>query len=218
MTHQVLILYYSFTNQTRRVGEGMAAAFRERGCDVALCEIELVDERYPMNLPLRPFWRRMLKMIPVQLLGKTGQVRVDEQALAQNYDLICIGSPTWWFYPALPVGSMLKSESAPPLFDARRFAVFTVCRAFWGANLRSVKRLATKAGGRFVDSAAFVFQGNQVRSMLSFINYLQNGENRDRFWGYRIYPFGVPDEGIERAKSFANRLADGLNSEHGSEL
>ena len=46
-----------------------------------------------------------------------------------------------------------------------------------------------------------------MKSMFAFLNYLKTGEDRERYWGCRIYPFGVTEEGIEQAKSFAQELA-----------
>ena len=209
---RVLLLYYSYTHQTRRVAEAMGEVFQNRGCDVAFLPIDFVDDRYPLNFPLRPFWPRILRFVPLQLFGGSAKIEYEESALGQEYDLICIGSPTWWFYPALPLATFLKSEAAAELLGERPFAVFTVCRKFWGANYRSVKKWAGKAGGKFVDSAAFVFQGNQVQSMFSFLSYLQSGENRERYLGCKIYPFGVTEEGIAKAKSFAETLTEQLKT------
>ena len=206
MKPRVLLLYYSYTHQTRRVAEAMAEAFRAEGCGVTQLELKLIDERYQLDLPLRPFWRRILKFVLPQLLGGIGKIEFDKELLAGDYDLVCIGSPTWWFYPAIPITTFLKSAAAAQVLNERRFAVFTVCRAFWGPNNRTVKRLAKRAGGVFADSAAFVFQGNQLQSMFSFLNYLQTGKDRERYMGCRIYPFGVTAEGIEKAKSFARTL------------
>lgn len=209
MTARVLLLYYSYTNQTRRIADSMTDVFLSEGCEVSRMELTLVDDRYPLELPLRPFWRRMLKLVLPQLLGRTGKIEFDKELLAGRYDLVCIGSPTWWFYPAIPITTFLKSEAASQLLNEQRFAVFTVCRAFWGPNLRTVKRLAKRAGGVFTESAAFVFQGNQVQSMFSFLNFLQTGSDRQRYLGLRIYPFGVTAEGIESARAFATTLVAG---------
>ena len=73
--------------------------------------------------------------------------------------------------------------------------------------MRRVKKLARIQGATFVDGVAFCFQGNQIQSALSFISYMKHEANRDRFWGVKIYKFGVPDEGIARAKEFARELA-----------
>jgi len=210
---RVLILYYSFTHQTQKVAEAMGEAFAELDCEVQLCNIEFVDERYRIALPFRPVIRKLLPWILPQVLGKTGKVRVPEEVLQGEYDLICLGSPTWWFHPAMPVVSFLKSSSASGLLAGKRFAVFAVCRKVWRHNVRRVKKLASQQGANFVDAAAFCFQGNEVQSALSFISYMQNDANLDRFWGVKIYEFGIPAEGIAKAKEFARQLATGLKAD-----
>src|SRR5436190_24297111 len=43
---RVLLLYYSYTEQSRRVAGVMAEAFRVRDCEVQLAAIEFTDARY----------------------------------------------------------------------------------------------------------------------------------------------------------------------------
>lgn len=208
MTRRVLLLYYSFTNQTRRVSAAMAGEFRDKGWDVRECPIELTDSRYQITFPFRPFfWMKLLRWFWPQVTGKTGDISVSQEVLEEDYDLICLGSPTWWLRPALPVVSFLKSESAGKLLSGRRFAVFTVCRKVWRPNMNKVKKLATQQGGTFVDGATFCFQGGEIQSALSFISYMKTETNRERYLGCRIYEFGIPEEGLENAREFARDLA-----------
>mgnify|MGYP001823761348 CR=1 FL=1 len=211
MKPRVLILYYSFTNQTRRVAEAMSEVLGELDCEVEECAVEFIDEQYHLQLADKPqLLRTIMSLLPAQLRGKTGRIRVPDEVLKRDYDLICIGSPTWWFFPAMPIVSFLESEGAKQLLENKRFAVFAVCRAIWWHNLRQVKRMAQKQGGTFVDGAAFCFDGGYVRSELSFISYLKNDADLGRFWGFKIYKFGVSDEGIAKAKEFAQGLGRGL--------
>ena len=103
MKPRVLILYYSFTNQTEHVAEAMGDVFGQCGCEVRLCRIEFIDERYRMDRPFRPVIRRLLSWLLPQVLGKTGAIHVPEEITQGDYDLICLGSPTWWLNPAMPV-------------------------------------------------------------------------------------------------------------------
>lgn len=212
MKPRVLILYYSFTDQTRRVSEVMAKTFKEEGCEANECAIEFIDDRYRIEFPFKPFWPRLLRWIWPQILGKAGTVRVPKEVTDLEYDLICLGSPTWWLKPAMPVTSILKSQTSAKLLQGKPFAVFTVCRSLWWINLRIVKKLARRQGGTFLDSATFRFQGNQLQSALSFINYMQTKVNPGHFCGVKIYDFGLPREELERAAVFARRLAKDLES------
>ncbi len=207
---RILILYYSFTHQTERVAQAMGEVFTELGCMVTLCNIEFTDQHYKIERPLRPVIVKLCRWLVPQVLGKTGSVHVPAEILNGDYDLICLGSPTWWLNPAMPIVSFLQSSSARGLLSGKRFAVFAVCRGLWRNNVRRVRKLAQQQGAIFVDSAAFCFQGNQLQSSLSFISYMQHDANLDRCYGIKIFPFGVPAEGIGRAKEFARKLNHGL--------
>lgn len=86
-------------------------------------------------------------MAPAQMRGATGEIRISDEAREGDYDLICVGSPTWFFRPSVPIRSFLKSEAAGRLLDGKRFTAFVVCRRYWSINLRAVRKLGTKQGG-----------------------------------------------------------------------
>jgi len=212
MKRRVLLLYYSFTNQTRRVADEIEAGFVAAGWDVARCEIELVDPRYVMDFPLQPFWQRLFRWIPPQITRRTGAIDFPRETLDRPYDLVCVGSPTWWLHPALPIVSFLRTDAARELLEGRPVAVFAVCRAFWWNNVRQVRRLAVRCGARYLGGAGFGFRGNQLQTFATFVNYLQTGRDRDRYWRLKIHPYGIPAEGLQRAREFATHLAQRIDA------
>src|SRR3954452_13581678 len=93
---RVLFVYYSFTQQTRRVAETMADALRRRGCAVTVAPIEFTDPRYAERFAQRPMsWpiARIVGMLPAQARRKTGDIRIPAAASEGDYDLIVVGSP-----------------------------------------------------------------------------------------------------------------------------
>jgi len=205
----VLFIFFSFTNQTRRVAAAMADVLRSRGWDVEEAAIVMADERYPLPFPWRLFWRRLLGWIPPQLLDRRCGITVPPHitAASASYDLICIGSPTWWLLPALPISSFLHGESARRLLEGRPFAVFAVARSLWWLNAWRVAALARRCGGRHVASRGFVFPGNQLQSFASLACYLRTGGSPSRWWGLRLHPYGLTSEGLLAARRFATELA-----------
>ena len=96
---RVLLLYYTFTGQSLKVLEAAAEVFRERGYVVETAEIEFTDPRYAerfSRFPMRRVWPDMLSVLPAQKRGATGEIRTPDTVRDGDYDLICIGSPTWW--------------------------------------------------------------------------------------------------------------------------
>ena len=210
---QVLLLYYTYTGQSLKVLEAAGEVFRQRGCEVHKAQIEFTDPRYAerfSRFPMRKVWPDFLGMLPAQTLRATGDIRTPDEVRTGDYDLICIGSPTWWRTVSMPMRSFLKSHEARNLLDGKPFAVFVVCRRYWRENLKGVRKLAEKKGGRFVGSIHFGYPGGQLRSMLSLTSYLGSGEYRERYLGIRIPTTNISAEQVEESRRFAAKLADQL--------
>ena len=213
---KVLLLYYSSTGQSQKVLEAAGEVFRERGCEVHHAQIELTDERYAerfSRFPMRRVWPDMLSVLQAQKRGEIAEIRTPDTVRDNDYDLICIGSPTWWETASLPMRSFLESDEAQKLLQDKRFAVFVVCRQYWQENLMTVRELAEAQGGRYVDEIHFTYPGDTVRSMLSLTSYLGSGEYRQKYLGVRIPTTNVQPEQLEDTRKFAATLVDRLSGE-----
>jgi len=208
---RVLLLYYSYTGQSGKVLDAAGEVFRERGCEVFSAPIEFTDPRYAerfSRFPMKNVWPDFLGMLPAQTLRATGQIRTPDEVRGSDYDLICIGSPTWWRTVSMPLRSFLTSHEARPLLDGKPFAVFVVCRRYWRENLNAVRKLAEKKGGHYVGGVHFGYPGDQVRSMLSLTSYLGSGEYRQRYLGVSIPTTNISEEQLDETRRFAAQLAD----------
>src|ERR1700760_122095 len=155
---RVLLLYYSYTGQSQKVLEAAGEVFRDRGCEVRTARIEFVDPRFSDRFaifPMRHVWRDMFSVLPAQRRGVSGEIRTPDEVRTGNYDLVCIGSPTWWRDASMPIRSFLRSEEAAPLLSGKSFAVFVVCRRYWRENMDTVRKLGEGRGGRFVKGIHF---------------------------------------------------------------
>jgi hypothetical protein len=152
-------------------------------------------------------------MLSAQLRRATGEIRVPDEAWEGEYDLVCIGSPTWWLTTCMPIRSFMESDLTKRLLDRKLFAAFVVCRRYWRNNLKTVRKLGTKHGGEYINGVHFTFAGGQVRSLLSLISFLGCGENRERYLGLRIPPANLKPHYREEAREFASELANRLGCE-----
>ena len=210
---RVLLLFYSYTGQSQKVLEAAGEVFRSRGCDVRTAEIKFTDSRYAekfSRFPMRRVWPDMLSVLGAQKRGETGEISIPDEARDGDYDLICIGSPTWWQTVSMPMRSFLKSGEARKLLSGKPFAVFVVCREYWQENSTAVRELAEQQGGKYVDEIHFTYPGDPIRSMLSLTSYLGSGQYRNRYLGVRIPKTNVQPEQLEQTRSFAAGLADQL--------
>jgi flavodoxin len=217
---RVLFVYYSHTQQAQRVCEAMAEVMRGRGFDVSQAGIEFTDPHYAKNFSTFPFKHAVFGIVPLllpQLRRKTGQIRIPDEAKLGDYDLVVLGSPTWFFTTNMPLRSYLKSDEARAVLAGKPFGAYVVCRRYWSVNLKEAKKLATAQGGKYVDGIRFTYQGGQIRSLLSLLSYFGKGEMRERSLGIKIPPTNLKPDFGDQATAFANKLADSLeNSTKGS--
>jgi len=209
----VLLVYYTYTQQALKVAEAMAEQFRKQDCSVTLAKIEFTDKRWLerfSRFPLKHPWSEVLGMFIPQMRGATGEIVIPEEAKRDDYDLVCIGSPTWFFRPSIPMRSYLVSQEAGPVLDGKPFAIYVVARRYWSINMKGVRKLAKKRGGEYVDNIHFVYAGRQIRSFLALIGYFTHGENREKYAGIKIPPTNLQPGYEEQARAFASKLADGL--------
>src|SRR4051795_5476155 len=208
---RVLIVYYSYTRQTQLVAEAMADVFTDQGCEVQQAAIALTDQRYAGRFEAFPLpFRKLVGMLPAQARHVVGDIEMPDVVSDGDYDLVCIGSPTWWLTACLPIRSFLASPEAGPLLAGRRFTAFVVCRRYWRGSMRTVRKLGSNHGGSYVDGVHFTFAGGQVRSLVALVSYLRTGRMRARLFGVKIPPTNLQPEHIEAARLFAHGLTDVL--------
>jgi hypothetical protein len=210
---RVLFVYYTHTKQAQRVCEAMADVLRGRGCDVSQAGIEFTDPKYSKNFKTFPFKHAVFSILPLlwpQLRKKTGQIGIPDAAKAGDYDLVCFGSPTWFFRTSVPLRSYLKSDEARAVVAGKPFSAYVVCRRYWSVNLKEVRQLGTALGGKYLEGIRFAYEGGQVRSLLSLLSYFGKGEMRERSLGIKIPPTNLKPDFETQAAAFANKLADEL--------
>jgi len=206
---RVLIVYYTFSKQTERVADVIATTLADRGADVTRARIELTDKRWAKRFERVPMRFPMLKivgMLPAQIRQATGEIAVPTEAQEGDYDLVVIGSPTWWFRVSLPIRSYLKSPVARLVLDGKPFAGFSTSRRYWRHNVGSIRRFGEANGGRWIAETHFVAEGNQVQSMLAWLSYMSGFTYFDKF--LRLPPTNLQPGFESQARQFAEGLAD----------
>ncbi|MGD0928792.1 MAG: hypothetical protein ABR926_26785 [Streptosporangiaceae bacterium] len=181
---------------------------------MTLAAIGFTDPRYERRFeefPMPHPFRELVGMIPAESpRRRPAKITIPEVVTEREYDLVCIGSPTWWLSTDVPVRSFLQSDTASRVLKGKPFAAAVCCRRYWKHNLKTVRRLGTKHGGVFADGIHFRYQGGQVRSLLSLLSYLGSGKYRERYLGVKIPPTNLQDYHLEAARKFADQLVDRL--------
>jgi hypothetical protein len=199
----VLFVYFSYTGQTLKLVDTMAA-------------IEFTDPRYQArfeHFPMKRPFLEVVAMIPAELRRRPATIGIPNVVSEGTYDFIVIGAPTWWLSTDVPIRSFMESPTAAEVLKAKPFTGVVTCRRYWKHNIKTVRRLGTKMGGTYSEGIHFRYQGGQVRSLFSLLSYLGTGEYRERFHGVRIPPTNLQEYHLEEAQTFAEELADRLSGD-----
>jgi len=212
---KVLLVYYTYTQQTGRVAEAMAEALTARGCEVTKALIEFTDARRSKlfsELPMRLPALRIPTILPAQRLRHIGEIRIPPEAQDGEYDLVVIGGPTWWLTTNMPVRSYLHDDAAKAVLDGTPFAAFSVSRRYWKGNVHTIKALGERAGGTWQGETHFLADGNQVMSMWSWLAFMRHNEPRERSLGKKMPRPNLKADFADQARKFAGSLVDRLTS------
>ena len=206
---RVLVVYYTFSGQTERVARVIGETLERRGARVSTVKIEFTDKRWAgrfQKIPMRFAMLKIVGMLPAQARQATGEIQVPAEALSGDYDLVVIGSPTWWFRVSIPIRSYLTSPAARNVLEGRPFAAFSTSRRYWKHNVGAIRGFGEQAGGKWIDETHFVAEGNQVQSMLSWLGYMTGFRYLDRL--LRLPPTNLKPGFEVQARRFAERIAD----------
>ena len=140
-------------------------------------------------------------------MRKTGEIRIPEEAARADYDLVVIGSPTWWLTTNMPIRSYLKSSAAKTVLDGKPFAAFSVSRRYWKGNMKDVRKLGEGNGGRWLGETHLLAAGGQVKSMLSWLGYMKHGEPQEKMFGMKMPPPNLKPDFEQQARIFIDRVA-----------
>jgi hypothetical protein len=138
----VLILYYSYSSQTKNLLHAMGQVMEDKGLAVRMVPLEpLVRQHFPIGTIPRTFWKMMLtffrQRIPVKPLPR--------ECFA-DYDLIILAGPTWSYNPSGPILAFFDRDGKEVLADAIVLPLIS-CRGYWRMHWWGLKGLIRKCGG-----------------------------------------------------------------------
>ena len=141
--------------------------------------------------------------ILAQVRGATGEIRIPDVAQGVDYDLVCIGSPTWWMKTSVPIRSFLKSEAAGRVLNGEFGSQpLSSADATWSFNLHAVKKLGLAQEGPIGPGGThWAFAGGQIKSLLSLLSFLGTCLNKQRYLGVKILPTNLQASRICRRRA-----------------
>ena len=153
----VLMVYFSYTHQTKKVLEAMAEVLRDQDCDVTLAAVEFTDPRYEKrfeSFPLKKPYREMFGNDPGRVPGQARADAIPDAVTEREYDFVVVGAPTWWLSTDVAMRTFMESDTAARCSKGSRSLESYVVAATGSTTARPCGETGRRGGG-FVDGIHF---------------------------------------------------------------
>jgi hypothetical protein len=197
VSKRLLIIYYSFTQQTRLLLKRFAAGLEETGIEVTLVRLEPVT---PYSMPFRTNLSLLRAMVETFFCRRT-PIKELPVACRGGWDRIVIAGPTWSYQPSGPVLSFLDHYAA----DCENIDVTPLisCRSYWRLNYRTVRKKLEKAGARVLEPIVYQHPTKEPYRVIGLLLQLRGKMvRRDKSWFRKHYPhYGHNQDQLQQAET-----------------
>ena len=139
MKKRVLVVYYSFTQQTHILLKQFCAGLKEQGVEVALERLELVN---PYEFPFKTDWRLFTVMVRT-FCRRRKEIQPVSNKCFEDWDYIVLAGPTWSYHPSGPILDFLDKYGLSVL-GGKKVIPFISCRSYWRLHHLNLKKVLRK--------------------------------------------------------------------------
>jgi len=196
---RVLIVYYSFTQQTHILLKQLTAGLKEQGVEVGEERIEPVN---PYEFPFKSDFRLVSVMTRTFFRGRKAIQPVSEKCL-EPWDYVVLAGPTWSYHPSGPVLDFLD-RFGESMLGGKKVIPFISCRSYWRIHYYSLKRALKVAGAHCLGPIVFEHPTKEPYRVMGLLLKLRgkmiqhqwfrkhyDGYGHSRQQGQKAYRYGV---------------------------
>ncbi len=201
---KVLVIYYSFSGQTRGLAQRLAVGLADSGVSVTRAAIRpRVAHRFPIG-SVSATVRKML----VTCFRQRVAIEPPPAAWQDDWSCIVLGGPTWSYNPSGPVLSLID-QYGEELFAGRTVVPLISCRGYWRAHWFGLRRLLQGVGAEV--PACIVFSHPVAEPWRTLGVFLKlAGRFPERSLGGRYPRYGHSRRQLEEARRFGLLLGETL--------
>jgi hypothetical protein len=204
---RVLILFYTFSSQTRNLLNSLAKGLSEGGVEVRLEQLRPLT---PPPFPVGSYFGALKMMIAAFLRRPVALAPPDKRCFS-NWDLVVCAGPTWSYHLSGPMVYFLREYSAE-LLAGKLVLPFISCRTYWRLHAWEMRRYLLKSGARVMSPRVFRHPSPGLWCAIGvFIKIAGKIPRACRSVVQRHCPrFGHSPKQIEEARDLGSRLAEVL--------
>lgn len=204
---RVLIIYYSFSSQTKSLLNQLVKGLKGRDVSITVEKLRPSETlRFPVGtisgtvkLMLTTFFRFL---VPIDDISPECH---------KEYDLIILAGPTWSYNPSGPILSLLKRDGIRTFKDKNVIPLIS-CRGYWRIHWYGLKMLLKKCGANIPNRIVFTYPGVEpCRTIGVFMKIA--GKKVEWPIIKRFYPeYGHSKEQLEEAHRFGEMIGEALKN------
>ena len=181
---RVLIVSYSFTQQTRALVRQFAGGLASAGVGVVQERLEPIR---PYAFPFPSDFQLAIAMVAT-LFGRRMPIQPVSERCRGEWDRIILAGPTWSYHPSGPVLAFLDRD-ARIVCKGQTVIPLISCRAYWQWHARILQRQLVRCGATVESPLVFPHPVNEPWRSLGLLLKLRGKIARKRHaWLRRHYP------------------------------
>lgn len=152
---RILILYFSYSSQTRNLLQSFARGLEGQGVEIFWQQIKPLKK---IQFPLGSITSTLMMMLQSCFRKRVKIEPIDNDCFSQ-WDLIILAGPTWSYNPSGPVLSLIDNRGE--IFENRMVLPFISCRGYWLAHFWGLRHMLRKRGASVLNPLIFLHAGNE---------------------------------------------------------
>lgn len=204
---RVLIVFYSFTQQTRLLLKKFAEGLEGEGIEVAFERLEPV---VPYTFPFKTNFRLAAVMVKT-FFRQRNTVHPVSATCFEECDCIVLAGPTWSYQPSGPILDFLD-RYGQLVCSGKKVIPFISCRSYWRLHYWSIKQRLRRYGSIPVEPIVYLHPTKEPWRFIGLVLQLRGKMVRkEKSWFRKHYPgYGhnkeQGDDAMEKGKRVAKDL------------
>lgn len=208
---RVLIIYFSFSGQTRKLLLAFAAGLENEGVEVEWQQLEPLEKlRFPFgSIALT------LQMMIVTFFRKRFVIEPLRSKSYDSWDVIILAGPTWSYNPSGVVLDCLDRYGE--IFTRRKVLPFISCRSYWRLHYYQLRYLLRKKKAEILKPIVFLHpEPEPWRTIGVFLKMAGRSPESPKTWFGNYYKrFGHSREQTNLAVQAGSRFAEKIKENQG---
>jgi hypothetical protein len=204
---RVLVVYYSFTQQTRILLKQFCAGLEEEGIDVFSERLEPVN---PYEFPFQSDVRLVTVMMRTFFKGRKEVQPISDKCF-ENWDYVVIAGPTWSYFPSGPILDFLDRYGEKVL-AGKKVIPFISCRSYWRLNSRTLAKRCKKLGAESLPPVVFEHPTREPYRVLGLLLKLRGKMIRSDWFRKNYESYGHNKAQAEEAFEKGQQLGKNISA------